>query len=258
MVAKLSIKKRLLKVGLLAIFILVVLPGICLGAYGGLNYYQAKSLVAEADSLVKVEKFDQAIEKYALAEARWSPKSLKDEINSNLEQAQKLKEEKENYDKGIKYFDEEKWGSAKDAFDKITDTSKYYEEAQEKLKTIAEKIEAEEKAKAQIKGAKTSTSPAQATTPTPQPTTNPNKDSICRNEAELYKIQEKEKAIAQLKSQRPELFWSEADWLAHGYSEADLPYLVPVYRNYYNTAMSILDNAAQQAYLTKYNECLQK
>jgi len=255
---KSSVKKRLLKIGLLTIFLLVILPSVSIAAYGGLNYYQAKNLVAEADSLAKVEKFDQAIEKYALAEAKWSPRSLKDKISSGLEQAQKLKDEKENYEKGVGYFDEKKWESAKEAFEKIADTSEYYEEAQEKLKTIAEKIEAEEKAKAQVKGAKTSTSPAQATTPTPQPTTNPNKDSICRNEAELYKIQEKEKAIAQLRSQRPELFWSEADWLAHGYSEADLPYLVPVYRSYYNTAMSTLDNAAQQVYLMKYNECLQK
>lgn len=254
---KSSIKKRLLKIGLLIIFILVVFPGISLGAYGGLNYYQAKNLKAEADSLLKVEKFDQAIEKYALAEARWSPKSLKDNISNSLEQAQKLKEEKELYEKGVKYFDEEKWESAKEAFEEIADTSKYFEEAQEKLKTIEEKIEAEE-AKAQVKGAKATFIPAPTTTQVPQPTENPNKDSICRNEAELYKIQEKEKAIAQLRSQRPELFWSEADWLAHGYSEADLPYLVPVYRNYYNTAMSIIDNAAQQVYLTKYNECLQE
>ena len=81
-----------------------------------------------------------------------------------------MKDEKENYEKGVGYFDEKKWESAKEAFEKIADTSEYYEEAQEKLKTIAEKIEAEEKAKAQVKGVKTTASPA---APTSQPTAIP-------------------------------------------------------------------------------------
>lgn len=180
-----SVKKRLLKIGLLTIFLLVVLPSVSIAAYGGLSYYQAKNLAAEANSLVKVEKFDQAIEKYALAEAKWSPQSLKDEIRNSLEKAQRLKEEKELYEKGVKYFDEAKWESAKEAFEKIADTSKYYEEAQEKLKTIAEKIETEEKAKAQVRGARTSTStPAQ--TPTPTETTE-NLRQICENEMNIYK-----------------------------------------------------------------------
>lgn len=267
---KISIKQRLLKIGLLSILILVVFPGVCLGAYGGLNYYQAKSLVGEADSLVRAEKFDQAIEKYALAEAKWSPRNFKTNLSKSLLQAQKLKEEKEFYEKGVKYFDDEKWETAKEAFQKITNASKYYNDAQDKLriieqklaqekKELEEKIALEKKAKTQVMGIQTTNIvPIASPLLTPQPTANPNKDSICRNEAELYKIREREKGIESLKSQRPELFWTEGDWLSHGYSQADLPHLVPVWQNYYKMAMSTLDNAAQQAYLAKYNECLLK
>jgi len=253
-VIRLPVGKQLPKVVLLATALLIVIPSVSLAIYGGTNYYQARNLVAEADSLVKVEKFDQAIEKYALAEAKWSSKSLKDEINDSLEEVQELKEEKDNYEKGIKYYDEEKWESAKETFEKISETSKYHEEVQGKMVTIEEKIKTGEYVKTKVRGTKTTSS---SVAPTTSSTTNPNKDSICRNEAELYKIQEKNKAIAELKKQRPQLFYSEGEWKAAGFSSADLQYILPAYKNYYNIAMSMLENAAQQVYLIKYNECLQ-
>jgi hypothetical protein len=252
------LKKGFVSIPLLIAIILAV-PILGVGSYFGVNYLQAKSLVSEADSLVKVEKYDQAIEKYALAQAKWSPKSLKDEENKDLDNAQKLKVEKDNYDNGINLFNDSKWVNAKDALSKIPDGSKYYQDAQSKLSSINDELDKEQQAKDKAdQEAKQKAQVKSASVVVAQPTSNPNKDSLCRNEAELYKIDEKNKAIEELKSSKPELFWNSGDWLAHGYSQADLPYIIPTWQKNYTTAMAILDNAVQQIYLQKYNECLNK
>lgn len=151
---------------------LICLPAASFGAFRGINYSQAKKLTATADSFTRVEKFDQAIERYILASAKWSSAGFKNEIANSLELVQKLKDEKENYDRGIKYFGEDKLEFAKEAFENISESSKYYQEVQAKIHDIEEKLDKEiiakeEKAKIQLKTTKTLTP---TITPNPLPT----------------------------------------------------------------------------------------
>ena len=254
--------KRLLKILLIVIALLILIPGVSVASYRGVNHYQANQLQNEAQSFIGVEKYDEAIEKLALARTKWISNNLKNEIETNLQSATISKENRGYFEKGVAYYDEEKYEDAKGMFEKVSNTSKYFDESQEKLKVINERIaeeirKAEEATKAKVKSV-TTTAPAQTSAPVAQPTANPNKDSICRNEAEIYKIQQKDAAMAQLKREAPELFYTDADWRARGYSDADLQYIKPYYQNAYNQGMITIDNALQQTYLQKYNECLQK
>ena len=186
LVAKKFQKKPRFRAFLLALLIIFLLPLLCCGAYFCLNYYQALSLTREANNLVRVDKFDQAIEKYALAGAKLLPSGLRLEIDKSLEQARQLQEERENYALGNKYFNEEKLESAKEVFEKVSETSEYYDDAQEKLRTIEEKIEEEEKARV-VKGAAVSTATPLAQEPTSTPESPEYLRQICENEMNIYK-----------------------------------------------------------------------
>ena len=249
--------KKIIKYIVLPLSLVVILGVVGVSAYAGVNYLQSSNLAAEGKSLLVAEKYDQAIEKYALAMSKWVPEKFKNSYTQGLEQAQKLQTEVEAYEKGIEYYDEEKWVEAKQKLEQISEGSKYYSDAKEKINNIGDKLVQAEEEKKKIQVKKTVV-PIVASTATPAPTSNPNKDSICRNEAEMYKISEKEKAVAYFIRQAPQVLWSGNDWIAHGYSQADLQYVIPSTQNIYRQALAEMDKQAQQAYLKKYNECLQK
>lgn len=178
--AKRKKSKRLFKILLLVAGLFILLPSLALGSYGGLNYYQAKKLLSEASSLIAVGKADEAIEKLAIADSKWVSKSVKTEISVKLEAATNIKNDKTNFDRGLNYYDLGKYEDAKLALEKVPDVSQYYKESQEKLTTINEKLQAEEKKRIQTAKSRA------IVTPTPLPTMDPNLRQICENEMNIY------------------------------------------------------------------------
>lgn len=236
-------KNRLVKILLVVLILFVFVPAVGVVAFGGINYLQAKNLVAEGNSLSKVENYDQAVEDYALAQAKWLPSSFKSEINSDIVKAQKLKEEKDNYNNGIQYFNDEKWQSAKDLLSKITDGSKYYQDAHDKLASIEARLKVANQPKT-----------IYVTSTQTQNTSNPDKDSLCRNNAELYSIQQQNYLLGVAKDKQPQAFWSDAQIQAvYGW---DWQQLKSQFQAQYSQIMTTINNAVQQIYLLKYNECL--
>ena len=95
--------------------VLIALPAIVYGY----NYYQYKDSYDKAVSQLKQEKYDDAVSKFNNISNSFFGKNNIKEINSNIENAKKLKESKKIYDDGIKLFNEKKYIEAIDSFKKI-------------------------------------------------------------------------------------------------------------------------------------------
>lgn len=162
--AKFRPKRKVVKAVVIAFAIFILLPGVAVASYGGINYLQADSLFREGKSLVSVEKYDEALEKLAIADSKWILPGQKSKIQENITLALKAKAYKDNYDIGIGYYDSGKYTEAKDVLQRILEDSKYYKDAQAKISLIDEKLLA----------SKSKTSSIKVASSTPAPTTDPN------------------------------------------------------------------------------------
>jgi hypothetical protein len=127
-----------------------------------------------------VDKFDEALEKLALADSKWVNARLKTEIETNLKLLKGIRDDKNSYDKGVEYYDNGKYEDAKQMFQKVSTFSKYYVEAGLKISSINEKLSEETKKK--VQGAKI----VNIVTPTPTSAPDQNLNQICENEMNIY------------------------------------------------------------------------
>jgi len=174
--------KRLVKLVISVFITLILLSGFSVGAYAGINYAQAKKLLNEGNSLILIGKFDDALDKLALAESKWVSIKLKSEASISIKLAQGLVEDKSNFEKALKYYDEGNWQKAKEYFVKVSAISRYSEEVKEKLVIIEGKVQETSKMQVKYVTAKTNTP-----TPSASPVLETDLNQICENEMNIYK-----------------------------------------------------------------------
>lgn len=169
---KVVLKRIFTKAFLIGALLLVAFPSLVVGSYRGVNYLQAKRLLEESNNLVFIEKYGEATEKLAIAEAKWVPIRLKSEIEISLKLARGLEENENNFKKGSEYYDEKMWPEAKKYLLLIPNVSRYFEEAQIKLKKVEQNtLKITASTKSEIKNNTALVSPTPKSIPTPIPAT---------------------------------------------------------------------------------------
>jgi len=152
------------------LFILGGLIIIVFASYGAVkanDFWQVKQLVKASDDLVNQEKYQDALDKLNLTQARWTTSRIRQSINTKIDLDKKLLADQDNYTKGNDLFGQSKWQEAKDSYSKISNTFPHYPEAQDKIKECQNKID-EANALAQQKTTKQQQS-SQRTTATSDP-----------------------------------------------------------------------------------------
>ncbi len=112
-------------------------------SYGAVEYKKTSNLVNEAKQLAKEEKYSEANKKLEFTKDRWLVKTLgiqKEKIFSEIENNKKLFEDKLEYVQGVEEFNKENWDKAKELLSKISKGSPYYQDADDKMAEIQEKI----------------------------------------------------------------------------------------------------------------------
>lgn len=109
---------------------------LCVISLGGFNYVQAKQLFDEGRTLINAGKGSEALEVLAKADSRWSTPGLKAAIAFGIGDANTLIKEQQNYDLGVKYYESKDWSLAAEYLSRIGITSRYYEDAINKLKLM--------------------------------------------------------------------------------------------------------------------------
>lgn len=127
--------------------VLLVLGGIILIfviLFGGIktnDYYQVNKLVKASEDLVKQEKYQDANNKLALTQSRWTTSKVRKDIETNMTLNSQFIADADSYAKGNDLFGQSKWQEAKDAYVKISDKFTHYKEAQDKLRECQTKID---------------------------------------------------------------------------------------------------------------------
>lgn len=105
--------------------------------------------------------------------------------------------------------------------------------------------------------------------PTSTPTTNPNKDSICKNQAQLQTIKFKENMTIEIKKTVSEYYSFDAakakypgEWISTNYDETYMSnrwfeMRDQLYKPRVDALETLLEREAQKLYLQLYNQCLQ-
>lgn len=126
-------KSKKILIPIIALSLVVFLVGVTFGV----SYFQSNKTLKQADSLVFMEKYEDAIALYE--------KILSEDfdiaISNKRDRAKELLESKEMYEEGLEYYEAEDFKEATKAFSKVSkNDSKRYSETSEKMKSIEELI----------------------------------------------------------------------------------------------------------------------
>jgi tetratricopeptide (TPR) repeat protein len=140
--AKINNKKiGIITAGVLLVFVISVSS---VYAFGLKNY---NALMTKGSALLKEDKFDSAIDVYKKAQSTYFGKKHVSEINSDIILAGRLKDSKQNYDQGIKLYNDKKYVEAIDSLKKVVkEDGKRYLDSNSKIEE-SKKIYTEENIK---------------------------------------------------------------------------------------------------------------
>lgn len=242
----------------------------------GVEYLQAKDLITESKQLSNIGKYKEAINKLTTAQSKWSTQDIKDEIRADLIINKELSESSENFEIGLIQYDGGNYEIAIEYFEKVIKENIKYDTARTYIEIAQKKIDDEEENKnvvgvstQKINNISQQYNTTQFFTPTPtiriEPTENPNKDSICKNEAELGKIKFQDDAWKIAREKMPVFFsWEEAKktnpWRSE--SNPDDPIIFQEWLKFSKIQTSLINegikNEGQKLYYQLYNACLKK
>lgn len=240
------------------------------GGIRGYDYVQVKGLVSESKQLASAGNYKEANSKLVIAKTKWSAnvRAVQDEIDNN----KKLIESNKNFELGRIQYDGENYQKAIDYFNKVIPDDRNYKPTQNYIEIATLKLAEENDLEKNVTVTVTSTPRYTPTKyiepviPTSAPTFNPNKDEICKNTANLQKIELEEKLLDVVKKSNPELFsFEEAKKKYPGQYTSqyqDESYMRSMWAS--NSKIQLdgfysgIKNESEKAYYQLYNICLQQ
>lgn len=245
----------------------LVIPPI---AYGGIKvneYRQTQIIVQEAKQLSLSGKYQEAINKLAESDSKWSFGGVKKEVEGLKEENKTLIQATVEYELGKELFDKDKYKDALEILKKVDSRNINYPSAISLIELAEKKLEA---AKGDVAGVKTEVKkttqriiePSPTPLPTALPTVTPESqkpqhtDSYCKNEAKLAVIKLDEELSRITREESPWLFSYEAYLKqfpdAEIGSEAWQQFAKKTYYGYKQYAV----REGEKLYFKTYNQCL--
>lgn len=192
-------------------------------AYGGVkanDYRQTQIIVQEAKHLSSSGKYQEAINKLAEADNKWSFGGVKKEVEILKEENKTLVQASVDYELGKELFDKDKYKDALDVLKKVDSRNINYPSARSLIELAEKKLET---AKGEVAGVNTKARavkvvPEPTPTPLPLPTaepqivpqaTNPpvqHSDSYCKNKASLAQLDFQHQGSEKMTKDYPYLF----------------------------------------------------
>jgi len=139
---KIKTQKGFIRISLL-IAIIVSIAVISVGAYEGFEHYKTSKIIKEVKQLAEEEKYEEAIKKLEIAQAKWIVKGLglkRQQINDEIEANKRNLEDKSKFTQALEEFNKANWQKAIDSFSEIPENSFYYKDAQLKIEEAKRKI----------------------------------------------------------------------------------------------------------------------
>lgn len=258
------------------LFLLISL--IAFGLIGGYNYIIVKGLVSEGKRLSAIGNYREAIATLLTAQAKWSLLSDESEIKKDIKNNEILSESSINFEQGKIQYDSQNYSRAIDYFSKVLPDDINYNIAKSYIEISLKKKSDEEKSKNGGTVAGVTSEPnsssryvpvtleATATINYIQPTTSQNKDTFCKNDASLKRIELEERLSNIAKDKNPDWFSFEeakkkypGQYTSQYYNDS---YFMPIWaensKYYLDQILAGIKNEGEKFYYQYYNLCLQQ